>query len=122
MTALAKSQGKPVAAARASHEPGGPFKELGEGTVYARLGIEASWLVGLLAAVAAIGLLPALGLYVFSYMVTAGRTRWTLALAITASLWAGFYVLFVKLLHVPWPPSFLGDAFPDLREMTGRLI
>jgi TctA family transporter len=122
MTALAKSQGKPVAAARASHEPAGPVKELDEATVYARLAIEALWLVGLLAAVAAIGLLPALGLYAFSYMVTAGRTRWTLALAITASLWAGFYLLFVKLLHVPWPPSLLGDAFPDLREMTGRLI
>jgi hypothetical protein len=90
--------------------------------VYARLAIEALWLIGLLAAVAAIGLPPALGLYAFSYMVTAGRTRWTLALVITGSLWVGFYVLFVKLLHVPWPPSLLGDVFPDLREMTGRLI
>jgi TctA family transporter len=120
--ALAKRQGKPMAIARSSHELAGPLKELSESTVYARLGTEALWLVGLLAAIAAIGLLPALGLYAFSYMVTAGRTRWTLALAITVSLWAGFYVLFVKLLHVPWPPSFLGDAFPDLREMTGRLI
>jgi hypothetical protein len=29
---------------------------------------------------------------------------------------------FVKLLHVPWPPSLLGDAFPDLLELSGRLI
>jgi hypothetical protein len=72
--------------------------------------------------VAAIGLMPAMGLYMFCYMVTAGRTRWTLALAITASLWIGFYFLFVKLLHVPWPPSLLGDAFLDLRDLTGRLI
>jgi hypothetical protein len=120
--ALAKRQGKPMAMARTSHELAGPFKELSESTVYARLAIEALWLLGLVAAVAAIGLLPALGLYAFSYMVTAGRTRWMLALAITASLWVAFYVLFVKLLHVPWPPSLLGDAFPDLREMTGRLI
>ena len=34
----------------------------------------------------------------------------------------GFYFLFAKLLHVPWPPSLLGDAFPDLRDLTGRLI
>jgi hypothetical protein len=122
MMALAKRQGTPIVMARTSHDAAGPFKDLSDGTVYGRLGIEALWLVGLLAAVAAIGLLPALGLYVFSYMVTAGRTRWTLALAITASLWVGFYLLFVKLLHVPWPPSLLGDAFPDLREMTGRLI
>jgi hypothetical protein len=31
-------------------------------------------------------------------------------------------VLFEKLLHVPWPPSLLGDAFPDLRDLSGRLI
>jgi TctA family transporter len=122
MVALGKWQGKPMAMARTSHDPAGPFKDLGEGTIYARLGTEALWLVGLLAAIAVIGLLPALGVYAFSYMVSAGRTRWVLALVITASLWVGFYVLFVKLLHVPWPPSLLGDTFPDLREMTGRLI
>jgi TctA family transporter len=122
MVALGRRQGKPMATARTSHDPAGPFKELSESTVYARLAVEAFWLVGLLVGVAAIGLLPALGLYAFSYMVTAGRTRWVLALVVTLSLWAGFYVLFVKLLHVPWPPSLLGDAFPDLRELTGRLI
>jgi TctA family transporter len=122
MTALARRRQTQAVTARTSPEAAGPFKELSESTVYARLGIEALWLVGLLTAIAAIGLLPALGLYTFSYMVTAGRTRWTLALTITTSLWVGFYLLFVKLLHVPWPPSFLGDAFPDLRELTGRLI
>jgi len=122
MVALAKRRGKPMAMARTDHEPPGPLKELSESTVYARLAVEAFWLVGLLVGVAAIGLLPALGLYAFSYMVSAGRTRWVLALVVTLSLWAGFYVLFVKLLHVPWPPSLLGDAFPDLRELTGRLI
>jgi TctA family transporter len=122
MVALAKRQGKPMAMARTSQELAGPLRDLSERAVYARLAVEALWLIGLLAAVAAIGLLPALGLYAFSYMVTAGRTRWTMALVITASLWVAFYVLFVKLLHVPWPPSLLGDAFPDLREMTGRLI
>jgi hypothetical protein len=26
------------------------------------------------------------------------------------------------LLHVPWPPSLLGDAFPQLRSMLAGLI
>ena len=69
-----------------------------------------------------IGLMPAMGIYMFSYMATAGRTRWATALAITVSLWIVFYFLFVKLLHVPWPPSLLGDMFPALRDATGRLI
>ena len=67
-------------------------------------------------------MLPALALYVFLHMVTAGNIRVPTALIITAALAIGFYVLFEKLLHVPWPPSLLGDAFPDLRELTGRLI
>ena len=108
--------------ARSSYELKGAAQGLNERTVYARLGMQALWLVGLLVAVAAIGLMPAMGLYMFCYMVTAGRTRWTLALIVTVSLWIGFYFLFAKLLHVPWPPSLLGDAFPDLRDLTGRLI
>jgi hypothetical protein len=69
-----------------------------------------------------IGLMPAMGLYMFLYMATVGKTPWPMALLITVALWIGFYILFVKLLHVPWPPSLLGDALPDLREWTGRLI
>jgi hypothetical protein len=97
-------------------------KGLAETTVYGRLGIEALWLGGLLVGVLTIGMLPALALYVFLYMVTIGKTRLPTALPITIALGLGFYVLFEKLLHVPWPPSLLGDAIPELREWTGRLI
>jgi hypothetical protein len=52
-----------------------------------------------------------------------GITRFRIGAAQCATLIAPTgYVLFVKLLHVPWPPSLLGDAFPDLRELSGRLI
>lgn len=119
---LAKLQGKPAGAAKSVHDVGGSSGELAETTVYARLLVETLWLVGLLVGVLLIGLMPALGLYMFSYMSTAGKTPWPTALIVAVSLWIGFYVLFVKLLHVPWPPSLLGDVFPDLREWTGRLI
>jgi hypothetical protein len=119
---LARLQGKPRFVAKTAYEVAGAFGELAETTVYARLVVEMLWLFGLLAGVLLIGLMPAMGLYMFLYMATAGRTPWPAALLITAALWIGFYLLFVKLLHVPWPPSLLGDAVPDLREWTGRLI
>jgi TctA family transporter len=119
---LARLRGKPLIATKTAYEVSGAFGELGETTVYARLCVEISWLIGLLAGVLLIGLMPAMGLYMFLYMATAGKTPWPLALLIAAALWIGFYILFVKLLHVPWPPSLLGDALPDLREWTGRLI
>ena len=99
-----------------------PAAQLSAPTVYARLGVEVLWLVGFLVGVALIGLMPAMGIYMFAYMATAGRTRWMTALIITAGLWIGFYILFDRLLHIPWPPSLLGDMFPDLRELAGRLI
>jgi TctA family transporter len=116
---LLVGKGQPRAAAK-SLEHAGPA--LSPKTVYGRLGVEVAWLAGFLAAVWLIGLMPTMGLYMFCYMATSGRTRWTTALIITVALWIGFYVLFDKLLHVPWPPSLLGDTFPDLRELTGRLI
>jgi len=119
---LAKLQGRPILQSKTAYEVMGAFGELTEKTVYARLVVEALWLVGFLIGVVLIGLMPAMGLYMFLYMSTAGKTRWPTALLITVSLWIGFYILFVMLLHVPWPPSLLGDAFPDLREWTGRLI
>jgi TctA family transporter len=119
---LARLRGRPMFATKTAYEVAGAFGDLSETTVYARLLVEVLWLAGLLAAVLLIGLMPAMGLYMFLYMATAGKTSWPMALVITVALWLGFYILFVKLLHVPWPPSLLGDSFPDLREWTGRLM
>jgi hypothetical protein len=38
-------------------------------------------------------------------------------LLIAILLWIAMYLLFNTLPHVPWPPSLLGDAFPQLRSM-----
>jgi TctA family transporter len=122
MVLVAKLQGRPPAARRTSHEGAGPAASLDAATVYRRFGFELLWLVGFLIGVWLIGLMPTMGAFMFLYMATAGRTPWPTALVITVALWLGFYVLFGKLLHVPWPPSLIGDMFPDLREMTGRLI
>src|SRR5262249_57609960 len=112
--ALAQLQGKARLATKTRYEITPASGELTETTVYARLLVEALWLVGLLIGVLLIGLMPAMGLYMFLYMSTAGKTSWPMALIITISLWIGFYVLFVKLLPVPLPPPFLRDLLPPL--------
>lgn len=83
---------------------------------------EAAWFVGLIVAVAAVGLLPAIVLYAFAYMLVPGRTRAGPALAIAAVFAAGLYGLFDAVLHVPWPQSALGDLLPRLRGATGGLL
>jgi TctA family transporter len=121
-TLLARLQGRPMLSAKTPHDITATFGELAETTIYARLLVEALWLVGLLIGVLLIGLMPAMGLYMVLYMTTAGKIPWPTALLVTVPLWIGFYLLFVTLLHVPWPPSLIGDGFPDLREWTGRLM
>jgi putative tricarboxylic transport membrane protein len=121
-TAIGAARGTPIAASRARSETPGALEGLSDAAVYGRLAVQALWLLGLLAGVALIGMLPALGLFMLLYMTVEGRTRLGTSLAIVLPLWAGMYVLFVKLLHVPWPPSLLGDALPWLRAASGRLI
>ena len=51
-----------------------------------------------------------------------GAARWSTALLIAIPLWIAMYLLFNTLLHVPWPPSLIGDAYPQLRAMLAGLI
>jgi TctA family transporter len=117
-----RARGRTVLAARPYGTITGTLEGLPDGLVYRRLAVQALWLLGLLGAVHAIGMLPALGLFMVGYMIVHGGVRWRTAVLIAAPLWAGMYVLFVTLLHVPWPPSLLGDAWPALRTTLGRLI
>jgi hypothetical protein len=77
------------------------------------------WLAGLLALVAAVGFIPAVGLFIFTYMhLGFGEppARAAFCGAITALMCWG---LFHELLAVAWPQSVLGDVFPALRATLG---
>jgi TctA family transporter len=119
---LGRMRGEVMQATRATHDIGGGYEGLSQSQIYGRLGVQVLWLVGLLLAVLVIGMLPALALFMFLYMVIQGATRWTTALFIVVPILAGMYLLFVKLLHVPWPPSLLGDMVPALRAFTSRML
>jgi TctA family transporter len=122
MMLAARLQGKPIPLMQSSHELLNAFEGLTARDIYRRFGVQTLWLLGLLAGVLLIGMLPAMGLYMFLHMTTQGRTRIASALIITVALLTGMYLLLGKLLHVPWPPSLLGDAFPWLRSALQRLI
>lgn len=87
-----------------------------------RVGVQGLWLVGLVLAIAVIGMLPALFLFVFSYMVMDGRLHWGRALMILLPFALATYMLFHETLHVPWPRSYLGDWVPGLRQLVGGRI
>jgi Tripartite tricarboxylate transporter TctA family/Tripartite tricarboxylate transporter TctB family len=107
---------------RARSETASALAGVSDRVVYGRLAVQFLWLLSLLAGVFVIGMLPALGLFMVLYMIVEGRTRSRTAILIAAPLLIGMYLLFVRLLHVPWPPSLIGDAVPWLRAIPGRLM
>jgi hypothetical protein len=90
--------------------------------MFGRAAIQWLWLGGLLGGIALIGMLPSLLIFMIASMVVLGRTSWRTALLVAVPLWLGMYLLFVTVLHLPWPDSLLGDAWPALRAATHRLI
>ena len=80
------------------------------------------WLVFLVIGVTLIGMLPAIGLFVFCYMTIEGKAKPINTTFIIAPFLLGIWFLFHELLHIPWPQSFLGDLFIDLRRISGNII
>ena len=84
--------------------------------------LQVAWLIALVIGVKLIGMLPAIGLFIFLYMIIEGKTKLLTAVAILLPFLGGVWFLFHELLHVPWPQSMLGDSFLELRRLSGRLI
>jgi hypothetical protein len=60
-------------------------------------------------------------LFMVGYMRFGEHEDWlpTMAIAVGFSIVA--YIIFHKLLVVPWPPSYLGQLVPELRNATHLL-
>jgi hypothetical protein len=61
----------------------------------------AGWMTGLYLAAVLVGLLLAIPLFVAAYLRNQSREGWSLSLLLASLAWASFYLLFVRLLHVP---------------------
>ncbi len=79
------------------------------------------WIAALFGLVFLIGFIPAIGIFVFAYMRWGFKEPWLEALGYAAATTVLCWAVFDWALLVPWPPSVLGDLFPDLREATGLI-
>jgi putative tricarboxylic transport membrane protein len=80
-----------------------------------------AWMAGFIALVAGIGFIPAITVFVCAYMRYGFGEPWSTAVGFAAGTTLVCYVVFHLGLAVAWPPSLLGDLFPELRAAT-RLI
>ena len=85
-------------------------------TIYLRAALYFGWLLFFLGAAAAVGILPAIFLFLVGYMRFEGKESWTTTLGVAVPMGIFCYWLFHKILIVPWPQTVLGDIFPELRS------
>ena len=80
-----------------------------------RAGIFFGWLIAFMASMAVIGLIPTVPLFVIAFMRLENREPWKLVLPQAILLTLFIYIVFDKLLTVPWPATLLGNLVPALK-------
>ena len=71
-----------------------------------------AWLVLLLALIALIGFIPAICMFIFSYMRWGFRESWIGSLGYAAATTLVCWLVFDLALHAAWPRSWLGELLP----------
>ena len=69
------------------------------------------WTVGCFLAIWLLGFSYAVPLFIFLYLKLEGREGWLMTLAVTFFSWLFFYMLFERLLNVPFPDPLLLSFF-----------
>lgn len=93
------------------------FGGMSKGAVAVRSVIFFGYVGGFILATWVIGFLPAVVLLTIVYMRREGGEGWPTICAYAAGLSAAVYLVFDRLVHVPWPDTLLGDWAPVLRAI-----
>jgi hypothetical protein len=75
------------------------------------------YLIGFMAVMAVIGLIPTAGLFVVFFMRYEAKERWTLVIPYAAVLVLFICLTFDYFMAVPWPPTLIGQWFPALKAI-----
>ncbi len=75
------------------------------------------WMAGFMVLMWVIGLIPAVPIFIASYMRIEGRERWRIVIPMATSVVLLIYVVFDQLLAIPWPPTLAGTFFPILKAI-----
>jgi TctA family transporter len=88
---------------------------LGVRTVATRAARFFGYLLGFMAVMSVIGLIPTAAIFVVLFMRLEGPERWSLVIPYMVVLVGSIYVVFDQFMSVPWPPTLLGTWFPALK-------
>jgi Tripartite tricarboxylate transporter TctA family/Tripartite tricarboxylate transporter TctB family len=75
------------------------------------------YLIGFMAMMAVIGLIPTVGVFVVFFMRYEARERWPLVIPYATVLLVFIWFAFDYFMAVPWPPTLIGQWFPALKAI-----
>src|SRR5947209_8707442 len=73
------------------------------------------YLLAFMAVMAVIGLIPTVGVFVVFFMRYENKERWSLIITYAIVLVIAITFVFEHVMHIPWPPTFLGTWLPALK-------
>jgi TctA family transporter len=103
--------------ARIHMDLGSDTAHLGVRTVAQRACRFFGYLIGFMAVMAVIGLIPTAAIFVVLFMRWEGPERWSLVIPYATVLVLSIYVVFHVFMTVPWPPTLMGTWFPALKAI-----
>lgn len=80
-----------------------------EKTTTARTLLAVAWMTGFFAAIALLGFSIAIPILVVLYLKLQGREGWGMTVVFSLAVWAVFYVVFDRLLHLPFPAGLMQE-------------
>jgi TctA family transporter len=75
------------------------------------------YLIGFMAVMATIGLIPTVGVFVVFFMRHEAKERWSLVIPYAVVLVLFIWFTFDYFMAVPWPPTLIGQWFPVLKAI-----
>ena len=75
------------------------------------------WLVGFMASMATIGLIPTAPIFVILFMRLENKEPWKIVLPYAFCVTTFVYIVFDQLLTIPWPQTVIGTMFPAIKEL-----
>jgi hypothetical protein len=76
-----------------------------------RTALAFAWILGFFATIILLGFPIAVPLFVFLYLRLQGRESWLVCIVMTLAVWAVFYGLFDRLLHLPFAAGWIFTWF-----------
>ena len=86
-------------------------------TIFVRACIFFGWMVAFMASMATIGLIPTSPIFIVAFMRLEAREPWRIVIPYALCMVTFVYVVFDKLLTIPWPQTLVGTTFPAIKAL-----